>query len=113
MSAPIPAPTAHADFAAHAAPDGGAGSEPVRTCGIASLVLGICSLLSGWTFFVPLIGVWLGIRSRRREPAGRTVANWGLVLNGICLALWAVLVVIVLVLALTSAGFALALPSAG
>ncbi|WP_144760977.1 hypothetical protein [Curtobacterium sp. 9128] len=62
--------------------------------GTASLVLGICSLLAGWTFFAPVVGLCLGIASRRREPLARGRAGWGVFLNLVALAVWIVLVVV-------------------
>ncbi|ROP63403.1 MULTISPECIES: hypothetical protein [unclassified Curtobacterium] len=68
-------------------------SESPRTgLGTASLVLGICSLLAGWTFFAPIVGLCLGIASRGREPLARGRAGWGILLNVIALAVWIVLV---------------------
>ena len=67
--------------------------------GTASLVLGVCSLLAGWSFFVPLIGIILGVSSRRREPAARGRAGWGIALNVIAMAAWLLVVLIFLALA--------------
>jgi len=68
-------------------------SESPRTgLGTASLVLGVCSLLAGWTFFAPIVGLCLGIASRSREPLARGRAGWGILLNVIALAVWIVLV---------------------
>jgi hypothetical protein len=61
--------------------------------GTASLVLGICSLLAGWTFVAPLVGLCLGIASRGREPAARGRAGWGILLNVVALAVWILLAV--------------------
>lgn len=72
-------------------------TTPAPSCrtgfGTASLVLGACSLLAGWTFFAPVVGLVLGILSRRREPFARGRALWGIVLNGIALLVWIALVV--------------------
>ena len=65
--------------------------------GTASLVLGICSLLAGWIFIAPIIGLVLGFKSRREEPLARTRANWGIVLNGFCMLGWVMLLVILAV----------------
>lgn len=74
-------------------------SESPRTgLGTASLVLGICSLLAGWTFVAPVIGLCLGIASRSREPLARGRAGWGIFLNLVALAAW------ILVLALLVVG---------
>ncbi|WP_127793076.1 DUF4190 domain-containing protein [Agromyces sp. LHK192] len=63
-------------------------ARPAETNGfsIASLVLGLVSILAGFTFFLPVAGVVLGILALRREPASRTMAIWGIVLNSIMLA---------------------------
>ncbi|RXZ46446.1 DUF4190 domain-containing protein [Agromyces fucosus] len=53
---------------------------------IASLVLGIVSIVASSTFFVPVAGLVLGILALKREPASRTMAIWGIVLNGVMLA---------------------------
>ncbi|MFB6611631.1 DUF4190 domain-containing protein [Agromyces sp. NPDC056379] len=53
---------------------------------IASLVLGLVSIVASSTFFVPVIGLVLGILALKREPAARTMAIWGIVLNGVMLA---------------------------
>ncbi|MCG7309348.1 hypothetical protein [Brachybacterium sp. ACRRE] len=65
--------------------------------GTASLVIGICSLMAGWIFIGPIIGLWLGVSSRGREPLARGRAGWGIALNLIALLGWIVLVGIVLV----------------
>lgn len=65
--------------------------------GTASLVIGICSLMAGWIFIGPIIGLWLGVSSRGREPRARGRAGWGIALNLIALLGWIVLVGIVLV----------------
>lgn len=53
---------------------------------IASLVLGIVSIVASYTFVVPVIGLVLGVMALRREPASRTMAIWGIVLNAVMLA---------------------------
>ncbi|MEN0103348.1 MAG: hypothetical protein AAGC90_10515 [Curtobacterium sp.] len=69
-------------------------TSPRTGLGTASLVLGICSLLAGWTFFAPVVGLFLGIASRSREPLARGRAGWGILLNVVALAIWIVLVVV-------------------
>jgi hypothetical protein len=61
---------------------------------VASLVIGIVSLVFGFTFILPIIGVILGALGISREPAGRGMAIAGLVLNLISLAGWIVLAII-------------------
>ena len=62
-------------------------TEP-KGLSITSMVLGILSLLFGWTFLVPIAGVITGFMGMSREPAGKGFAITGLVLNGICLVGW-------------------------
>ena len=71
--------------------------SPRTGLGTASLVLGVCSLLAGWTFLAPVIGLVLGIVSRGREPLARGRAGWGVLLNLAALAVWVLLVVLLLV----------------
>jgi len=56
--------------------------------GTASLTLGICSLLAGWTFVAPIIGMILGISALNREPGARGRAGWGIALNVIAMGIW-------------------------
>lgn len=70
---------------------------PRTGLGTASLVLGICSLLAGWTFLAPVVGLCLGIASRGREPLARGRAGWGILLNLVALAVWVLLVVLLVV----------------
>lgn len=90
VSFPQPAPTA---------PQAAAPSSPLA---VSSLVLGLVSILVGWTFLAPLAGLITGILALGREPQARTMALWGIVLNAVMLAG----AVIVVLLAL---GFGLAL----
>ncbi|HWU45124.1 MAG TPA: hypothetical protein VN133_00015 [Humibacter sp.] len=53
---------------------------------VTSLVLGIVSIVAGWTFLVPVIGLVLGLVALRREPGSRTMSLWGIVLNTVVLA---------------------------
>lgn len=64
--------------------------------GTASLVLGIVSILSGWLLIGPIVGFVLGVKSRRREPMAQTQAKWGIILNGVCLAIWLIIVLFLL-----------------
>ena len=65
---------------------------------VASFVLGIVSVVAGWTFVVPLVSVVLGIQALRREPQSKTLAVWGLVLSGIMMSLWILFALIALAL---------------
>ncbi|KRC58778.1 hypothetical protein ASE14_17530 [Agromyces sp. Root81] len=53
---------------------------------MSSLVLGLVSIVASSTFVVPAIGLVLGILALSREPASRTMAIWGIVLNAVMLA---------------------------
>ncbi|UTX53729.1 DUF4190 domain-containing protein [Leucobacter aridicollis] len=57
---------------------------------IASFVIGIASILSAWTFVAPIVGLVLGILALRRNTKERTLALWGVWLNGAMLAFAAV-----------------------
>lgn len=63
-------------------------AQQKQTKSIASLVLGVISILCGFTLVVPLIGVVLGVAGRRDEPAGRVLASIGVVLNTLMLLGW-------------------------
>ncbi|GAA1325230.1 DUF4190 domain-containing protein [Leucobacter albus] len=69
---------------------------------IASFVIGIASIISGWTLIAPIVGLILGIIALRRYTAERTLALWGVWLNGVVLAFAAL--GIVALIALTSFG---------
>lgn len=94
-TAPLTHPQEHAEpaQAPHVAPvDAGT----ARTFSITSFILGIASVVSGWTFFVPIAGLVFGILALRRQTAERTLALWGVWLNAAMLALSALLVLAVL-----------------
>jgi hypothetical protein len=63
-----------------------------RGFSIASMVIGICSLVLGPTIIVPVVGLVLGVVGLRREPAGRGFAIAGIWTNGVILALAALFV---------------------
>jgi hypothetical protein len=50
-----------------------------------SLVLGLASIVFGFTFVVPIAGLVLGILSRRREAEGRTMALVGIISSAVML----------------------------
>lgn len=58
--------------------------------GTASLLLGICSLLAGWTLIAPVLGLVLGFMSRGDEPFARGRAGWGILLNLLAMLGWVV-----------------------
>ncbi|MBG6057364.1 hypothetical protein RCH16_000556 [Cryobacterium sp. MP_M5] len=84
------------------APTGPQATAPSSPLAVSSLVLGLVSILAGWTFLAPLAGLITGILALGREPQARTMALWGIALNAVMLAG----AVIVVLLAL---GFGLAL----
>lgn len=69
-----------------------ANPETTRGFAITSLVLGIASVVSGWTFFVPVAGLVFGILALRRGTTDRALTLWGVWLNAIMLALFALAV---------------------
>lgn len=62
--------------------------QPGNTRAVVSLVLGVFSLVAGWTLLVPLVGLVLGVSSRHREPAAGTMAWWGIALNLLAMLGW-------------------------
>ena len=56
--------------------------------GTASLLLGLCSLLAGWTLIAPVLGLILGVMSRGDEPFARGRAGWGILLNLLAMLGW-------------------------
>ena len=74
--------TAHQNPYTAAAP-AAAPSRPLR---ITSFVLGIASIAFGWTLLAPIAGIVIGVLALGREPAGRALAIWGIVLNAVMLA---------------------------
>lgn len=68
------------------------GAPQPRGMSIASMVLGLVSIVTGFTFVVPIVGLVLGIVGLRREPAGRGMAIAGLILNGLMLVGWILVV---------------------
>ena len=74
---------------------GAADVNPDTARGTASLIIGICSIFAGWILLAPLIGLWLGISSKKKEPLARTRANWGIALNAILLSVWVVFLIII------------------
>lgn len=63
-----------------------------QTFTLASFILGIVSVVSGWTFVAPIVGLTLGIIALRRGTKDRALALWGVWLNGAMLAVSAIVV---------------------
>lgn len=59
---------------------------PARTLSITSFVLGLSSIVFGWTFVAPIAGIVVGVLALSREPHGKAFAVWGIVLNAVMLA---------------------------
>jgi hypothetical protein len=81
--------------------------SPPRGMSIASMVLGLVSILFGFTFFLPLTGLILGIIGARREPTGRGMAVTGIVLNSLILAGWVIVVLFIILVGVIGTGAAL------
>ena len=60
--------------------------RPASPLALTSLVLGLVSILAGWTFVAPIVGLVTGMLALGREPYARTMALWGIVLNAVMLA---------------------------
>ena len=65
-------------------------AAPPRTLSIISIVLGGASVIFGYTFIVPIAAIVLGFLGLNREPAGRTLAIWGIVLGFVMSLGWVV-----------------------
>lgn len=83
---------------------------PPRGLSISSMVLGLVSIVFGFTFVVPLVSLILGIVGLRREPAGRGMALTGVIISGLILLGW--VAIIGLFVALGLAGTAATVGSA-
>lgn len=80
---------------------------PPRGMSIASMVIGIVSVFLGFTFFVPIVGLILGIVGLKREPHGRGMAITGIVINGLILAGWLIVLVVTLLIMIAGGGLGL------
>ncbi|MCX7521262.1 DUF4190 domain-containing protein [Microbacterium sp. STN6] len=100
--------TTHTAYPSHPAPSYPAQgqAEASRPLSITSLVLGIVSIVAGWTFFAPIAGIVTGIMALKREPAGRAMAIWGIVLNSVMLLGFAIAIVIAAAVGLALLPFA-------
>lgn len=58
-----------------------------RGLAITSFVLGIVSIVLGWSFVAPIIGLILGLVALNNNTSERKLALWGAWLNGAILAL--------------------------
>ncbi|AND16111.1 DUF4190 domain-containing protein [Rathayibacter tritici] len=74
---------------------------PSTPFSLTSLILGVTSVFFGLTVIAPTVGLVFGILGLRREPTGRTLSIWGIVLNSVMLGivlLFAIAMVVLLVL---------------
>lgn len=69
---------------------------PSTPFSLTSLILGVTSVFFGLTVIAPIAGLVFGILGLRREPTGRTLAIWGIVLNSVMLGLVALMIVALL-----------------
>ncbi|WP_372698335.1 DUF4190 domain-containing protein [Arthrobacter sp. JSM 101049] len=74
-------------------------APPPRGMSITSLVLGLASILTGFTLLVPIVGLVFGFLGLQREPAGRGMSIAGLILNGVMLLGWALVLVFAVIIA--------------
>ena len=79
---------------------------PPKSASITSMVLGLVSIVMGFTFFLPLIGLIFSFVGLAREPAGRAYAVTGLLLNGFFIAIWGFIVGALLLVVLGTASSA-------
>ncbi|WP_208544657.1 DUF4190 domain-containing protein [Rathayibacter sp. VKM Ac-2759] len=83
LTAPEPQPQrAQAPYGTPPAPSV-ATPAPSTPFSLTSLILGVTSVFFGLTVIAPVAGLVFGILGLRREPAGRTLAIWGIVLNAV------------------------------
>ncbi|WP_235508278.1 DUF4190 domain-containing protein [Agromyces sp. Soil535] len=86
MTTATPTPSQQAPFGEPNPYATTAPAAETRGFSISSLVLGLVSIVASYTFFVPIVGLVLGVLALKREPASRTMAIWGIVLNAVMLA---------------------------
>jgi hypothetical protein len=70
-----------------------------RNLSIIALVLGLASVVFGQTFLVPIAAIIVGVMAYRREPGGRAMAVWAIVLGAVMAFDWVVVGVLGLVFA--------------
>lgn len=63
-------------------------APPPRGFSITSMVLGLVSILFGFTFLVPIGAVIFGIIGLKKEPAGKGMAITGIVIGGAFMLIW-------------------------
>lgn len=55
---------------------------------ITAMVLALVSIFFGFTFFLPIAALIFGIIGAKKEPAGRGMAIFGIVVGGIAALFW-------------------------
>ena len=70
------------------------GAQP-KTLSIVRLALGLASIFLGISILVPIGGIIVGVMARKREPAGPTMALWGIWLSVASLVIGALLWILV------------------
>lgn len=65
-----------------------------RALSISAFALGLASVAFGQTFIVPIAAIVLGVMGCRREPGGRALAVWGIVLGSVMAFGWLVAAVV-------------------
>jgi hypothetical protein len=80
---------------------------------VTSLVLGLASILFGFTFLVPIGAVVFGIIGIKREPAMRGMSITGLIVGSLFLLGWVILVVFWIVFAVILASAAASVSTYG
>ncbi|TAM71075.1 MAG: DUF4190 domain-containing protein [Microbacteriaceae bacterium] len=78
---------------------------------VTSMVLGLVSIVFGFTLLAPIGAVVFGAIGLKKEPAGRGMSITGIVLGGLCLLLWAALVVVWIIAIAGILGVAATLPA--
>jgi len=73
-------------------------AAPARSLSIVALALGLGSVVLGQTFLVPIAAIVLGVMGYRREPAGRAMAVWGIVLGSVMAFGWLIAAVVGIVM---------------
>jgi hypothetical protein len=79
---------------------------PPRGLSVASMVIGLVSIVGGFTLVLPIVGLILGIVGTRREPMARGMSLTGIILNGVILLGWVVIVIFVVTVGLAGLGAA-------
>jgi len=93
-AAPAPQPAGPENpYARPAAPVDPTASAPSNGFSIASLVLGIASIPTGWAI-AGILAVVFGFLARSREPQARTMSTWGIVLGFVGVFGWLVVAIL-------------------